>query len=113
MDQKKFEKKLTNSIHFLKNKAKCLDDIHKNARYIITDEFTINPEDLKLIDDKSKKIINDFSQKIEKSKMIDKEILEKYLNELMDKYHMMEMLVCKSRRLFPLLLAHNRLIFWS
>jgi len=84
--ESRFEKKLTNSIHFLKNKAKCLDDIHKNARYIITDKFTINPEDLKLIDDKSKKIINDFSKKIEKSKMIDKKILEKYLKELIDKY---------------------------
>ncbi len=48
----KFEKKLINSIHFLKNKAKSLEDIHKNANYIITNKFSINSEDLNLIDDK-------------------------------------------------------------
>lgn len=82
----KFEKKLVNSIHFLKNKAKSLEDIHKNANYIITDEFSINSEDLNLIDDKSKKIINDYFKKIEGSKTLNKDTLEKHLKELMDKY---------------------------
>ena len=82
----KFEKKLINSIHFLKNKAKSLEDIHKNARYIITGKFTINPEDLNLIDNKSKKIINDYSKKIKLSKTINKESLEKHLKDLMNKH---------------------------
>ena len=82
----KFESKLINSIHFLKNKAKSLEDIHNNASYIITNKFSINPEDLNLIDDKSKKIINDYCKKIEVSKTLDKETLEKHLKELMDKY---------------------------
>jgi len=82
----KFEKKLINSIHFLKNKAKSLEDIHKNANYIITDKFSINSEDLNLIDDKSKKIINDYCKKIEGSEMLNKETLEKHLKELMDKH---------------------------
>ena len=82
----KFEKKLINSIHFLKNKAKSLEDIHKNANYIITDKFSINSEDLNLIDDSSKKIINDYFKKIEGSDMLNKEILEKHLKELMDKH---------------------------
>ena len=56
----KFEKKLINSIHFLKNKAKSLEDVHKNANYIITNKFSINSEDLNLIDDRSKKIIKDY-----------------------------------------------------
>ena len=81
-----FEKKLINSIHFLKNKAKSLEDIHKNANYIITDKFSIKSEDLNLIDDKSKKIINDYCEKIEGSDMLNKEILEKHLKELMDKH---------------------------
>ena len=82
----KFEKKLINSIRFLKNKAKSLEDIHKNANYIITDKFSIKSEDLNLIDDKSKKIINDYCKKIEGSDMLNKEILEKHLKELMDKH---------------------------
>ena len=81
-----FEKKLINSIHFLKNKAKSLEDIHKNANYIITNKFSINSEDLNLIDDKSKKIINDYYKKIEGSEMLNKETLEKHLKELMDKH---------------------------
>jgi len=82
----KFEKKLINSIHFLKNKAKSLEDIHKNANYIITNKFSINSEDLNLIDDKSKKIINDYCKKIEGSEILNKETLEKHLKELMDKH---------------------------
>ena len=84
--ENKFEEKLANSMHFLKNKAKSLEDIHKNAQYIITDKFSINAEDLKLIDDKSKKIIGDYSKKIEESETLDKKTLEKHLKELMDKY---------------------------
>ena len=82
----KFEKKLINSIHFLKNKAKSLEDIHKNANYIITNKFSINSEDLNLIDDRSKKIIKDYCKKIEESEMLNKETLEKQLKELMDKH---------------------------
>ena len=82
----RFEKKLVSSIHFLKNKAKTLEDIHKNASYIIADKLSINSEDLDLIDDKSKKIINDYCKKIEISKTLNKETLEKYLKELMNKH---------------------------
>ena len=82
----KLEKKLINSIHFLKNKAKSLEDIHNNANYIITDKFSINSEDLNLIDDNSKKIINDYRKKIEGSKILNRETLEKYLEELMNKH---------------------------
>ena len=82
----RFEKKLISSIHFLKNKAKTLEDIHKNASYIITDKLNINYEDLNLIDDRSKKIINDYCKKIEISETLNKETLEKFLKELMDKH---------------------------
>ena len=82
--ENKFERQLIDSMHFLKNKAKSLEDIHKNANYIITDKFSINSEDLDLIDDKSKKIINDFRKRIEENKILNREMLEKYLKELMD-----------------------------
>jgi len=84
--ESKFEKKLANSMHFLKNKAKSLEDIHNNANYITTDKFSINSEDLNLIDDNSKKIINDYCKKIEGSKILNRETLEKYLEELMNKH---------------------------
>jgi len=80
------ENTLLKSMNFLKNKAKTLEDIYNNANYIITDKFSINSEDLNLIDDKSKKIINDYRRKIEGSKTLNEEILEKHLKELMDKH---------------------------
>ena len=82
----KLEKKLMRSMHFLKNKSKSLEDIYNNAQYIISDRFSILPEDLDLIDEKSKKIIHDFSKKIEGIRTLDKETLERYLKELMDKH---------------------------
>ena len=82
----KFEKKLIYSMHFLKNKAKSLEDIYKNAEYIIADKINISSDDLNLIDEKSKKIIGDYSRKIEGIKTIDKKNLEKCIEELMQKY---------------------------
>ena len=81
---KRFENNLNKSIHFLKNKAKSLEDIYKNANYIITENIIIEEKELKLIDDKSKKIINDFKKRIENSNELNKEILEKHLKELID-----------------------------
>ena len=49
------EEKIKSSLIFLKNKAKTLEDIYNNAKYIIFDEVNFNQEDLKLIDDKCKK----------------------------------------------------------
>ena len=82
----KFEKNLIHSIHFLKNKAKSLEDIYNNAKYIISGNIDINREELELIDENSKNIINEFLNKIEKSDEINKEILEKYLKGIIDQY---------------------------
>ena len=82
----KFEERLMNSIHFLKNKAKSLEDIYNNSKYIITDNLIIKKEELKLIDDIGKKIINEFSKRISKSPEINKEILEKNLKEIIELY---------------------------
>ena len=82
----KFEKNLINSIHFLKNKAKSLEDIYNNSKYIITDNFVIDEESLNLIDDVAKKVIDEFSKKIKTNNELNKEILEKHLKELIDQF---------------------------
>ena len=56
--------KVKSSLNFLKNKAKTLEDIYNNSKYIINDEVIFNQEDLKLIDENAKKIISDFLKEI-------------------------------------------------
>ena len=74
--------KIKKSLTFLKNKAKTLEDIFNNGHYIIKDEVSINKEDIKLIDEKAKKIIASFNNQISKTNKFDKETLEAILNEL-------------------------------
>ena len=76
------EKKIKSSLLFLKNKAKTLEDIYNNAKYIILNEVNFNQEDLKLIDDKSKKIIADFNNNMNDLKILNKESLEPIINNL-------------------------------
>ena len=76
------EEKIKKSLTFLKNKAKTLEDIYNNSKYIIADEVKFNEEDLKLIDDKSKKIISEFQNKVSQLKNLKKETLEQILNDL-------------------------------
>ena len=78
----KYEKGLINSIHFLKNKAKKLEDIYKNAQYIINENITISDPDLKLLDEKAKKIILSFANHYECMDKINKESLEKIIKDL-------------------------------
>ena len=76
------EEKIKASLIFLKNKAKTLEDIYNNSKYIIFDEVNFNQEDLKLIDNKAKKIISEFLNKITKVDNFNKESLETIVNEL-------------------------------
>ena len=76
------EKKIKASLLFLKNKAKTLEDIYNNAKYIIFDEVNFNQEDLKLIDNKAKMIILDFNKKINDLEVFNKETLEPIINNL-------------------------------
>jgi len=76
------ENKIKLSLIFLKNKAKTLEDIYNNAKYIIFDEVSFNQDDLKIIDDKAKKIISEFSNKINDLKVFNKETLEPVVNNL-------------------------------
>ena len=80
------ESTLLKSMNFLKNKAKTLEDIYQNAHYILNDSIKILPEDLKLLDAPSKKILKDFLSEFEKISKITKENLEKIVNGLIDKH---------------------------
>jgi len=81
IDNEKGEK-IKSSLSFLKNKAKTLEDIYNNSKYIIQDKVNINQDDLKLLDDKAKKIISEFSNNISKIEKINKETLEPIINGL-------------------------------
>ena len=76
------EKKIKLSLAFLKNKAKTLEDIYNNSKYIIFDEVNFNQEDLKLIDSKAKKIISMFASKVKELNNLSKERLEPIVNDL-------------------------------
>ena len=75
-----------NSLDFLKNKAKTLEDIWKNAKYILIDKIEIEAEDKKLIDENSKKIINDFIIEFEKLSKPSKENLEPIIKALISNH---------------------------
>ena len=74
--------KIKKSLTFLKNNAKTLEDIFNNGQYIIMDEVSFNQEDIKLIDEKAKKVISDFNDKFGKVDKLSKETLEPIVNEL-------------------------------
>ena len=78
------ETKIKPSLSFLKNKAKTLEDIFNNAKFIILDEVEFNEEDLKLIDNKAKKIISEFNNEIKELKIFNKESLEPIINDLIE-----------------------------
>ena len=82
----KFDDTLKKSLHFLKNKAKTLGDIYNNAQYIINDQIKISPQDLRLLDNLSKKILNDFLKEFENLSNLSKENLEKIIKGLIDKH---------------------------
>ena len=77
---------LIKSIKFLKNKAKTLEDIYKNAHYILNENIQISSEDSKLLDELSKRILSDFLNEYEKISKISKDNLEKIVKGLIDKH---------------------------
>ena len=76
------KKKIKNSLHFLKNKAKTLEDIYKNSKFLINDKVQIEKEDKKLLDETAIKIIKLFSDDINKLSDFTRETLEPIINEL-------------------------------
>ena len=80
--QKDKENKIKQSLNFLKNKAKTMEDIFNNSQYIINDEVNFNKEDLKLLDDKAKKIISEFNEKLKNINNLNRENLEPIVENL-------------------------------
>ena len=76
--------KIKKSLVFLKNKAKTLDDIFNNSQYLIIDKIDATADDIKLIDNTSKKILKDFLNKYEKLTDVNKENLEKLIKDIID-----------------------------
>ena len=76
------QNKIKKSLTFLKNKAKTLEDIFINGQYIIVDEINFNQEDVKLIDNKAKKVILEFKNEFAKITELNKESLEPIINGL-------------------------------
>ncbi len=74
--------KIKESLTFLKNKAKTLEDIFNNGQYIMVDEVNFNQDDIKLIDDKAKKVISDFNTQLGNVDKLSKETLEPIVNKL-------------------------------
>ena len=80
------ESALIESMSFLKNKAKTLEDIFNNAQYLINEEIKINEEDKKLINEQSKLIVKDFISEYEKLSSLNKESLEVLIKLLIEKH---------------------------
>ena len=80
------ENSIIESMNFLKNKAKTLDDIYQNARYILNENIEISTEDFNLLDDSSINIAKEFLGEFQEMKDINKENLEKIINALIGKY---------------------------
>ena len=74
--------KIKKSLTFLKNKAKTLEDIFNNGQYIMVDEVNFNLDDIKLIDDKAKKVISEFSNQFSKIDQLSRGSLEAIINGL-------------------------------
>ena len=58
------EDQIKKSLIFLKNKAKTLEDIFNNAKYIIFNDVKFEDKDLVLIDNKAKNIIKEFKDNL-------------------------------------------------
>jgi glutamyl-tRNA synthetase len=80
------EVKIKLSLSFLKNKAKTLEDIYNNAKYIIFDEVKFKDDDLKLIDEKAKRIIKEFNDNLVNIENLNRENLELIVKKLITNY---------------------------
>ena len=69
---------------FLKNKAKTLEDIFNNSKYILNDKVIFNNNDKELINNEAKKIIHLFKEKISELEIFDRENLEQIINALIN-----------------------------
>ena len=76
------EEKIKKSLTFLKNKAKTLEDIYNNSKFLINDNIEIDQEDRKLLDKNANEIIKLFVNKISEISEFNRETLEPIINKL-------------------------------
>ncbi len=81
-DTNQKDEKIKKSLIFLKNKAKTLEDILNNSQYLIKDKIEVKSDDINLLDATAKAILNDFLKEYEKLSNINKDNLEKIINDL-------------------------------
>ena len=70
------------SLTFLKNKAKTMEDIYNNSKFIIDDEIIIEKAEMSLLTENAKNIIKSFIKKVNEIEVFNKETLEPIINNL-------------------------------
>ena len=70
------------SLTFLKNKAKTMEDIYNNSKFIIDDEIIIEKAEMSLLTENAKNIIKSFMKKVNEIEVFNKETLEPIINNL-------------------------------
>ncbi len=70
------------SLTFLKNKAKTMEDIYNNSKFIINDEIIIEKAEISLLTEDAKNIIKSFKKKVNEIEVFNKETLEPIINNL-------------------------------
>ena len=70
------------SLTFLKNKAKTMEDIYNNSKFIINDEIIIEKAEMSLLTENAKNIIKSFMIKVNEIEVFNKETLEPIINNL-------------------------------
>ena len=70
------------SLTFLKNKAKTMEDIYNNSKFIINDEIIIEKAEMSLLTENAKNIIKSFMKKVNEIEVFNKETLEPIINNL-------------------------------
>ena len=70
------------SLTFLKNKAKTMEDIYNNSKFIIDDEIIIENAEMSLLTENAKNIIKSFMKKVNEIEVFNKETLEPIINNL-------------------------------
>ena len=76
------QEKIKKSLTFLKNKAKTLEDIYINSKFLINEDVKINDEDKKLLDENANKIIRLFIDKIRHLSDFNRATLEPIIDNL-------------------------------
>ena len=70
------------SLTFLKNKAKTIEDIYNNSKFIINDEIIIENDEMSLLTENAKNIVKSFMKKVNEIEVFNRETLEPIINNL-------------------------------